>query len=258
MEMTFTQYINNPMGTANAVMSNRTMYANLYKEKFNKVMVRENGKISYKTYRGKSKFYIHLKIPSETIKSFYYDIVLEFTPPKDKKITPSSLKDYNVRFYSNDPAFVFTFAHAFIHHGLFINDLKDKMSNEAIKEKAKIKNPSNQIGYVKTLYFAYLYMSERNLFNKLKYVEKYNESVMKSNIEDANDKINQRMKGGEIIKSRHKRDIEKLKDINKKRGIMQDAAFKAALITNKVRDTKVSKMVKSSGTIKKTKTTKKR
>ena len=38
------------------------------------------------------------------------------------------------------------------------------MSEKAIKEKAHLKNPGQNVGYVKTLYFAYLFMKEKNLW----------------------------------------------------------------------------------------------
>ena len=45
--MTFDEYINNPMGIKSAVISNREMYRKMYTEKFDKVMVREVGKMDY-------------------------------------------------------------------------------------------------------------------------------------------------------------------------------------------------------------------
>ena len=39
MEMTFDQYIQNPMGVANSVMSNREMYRNMYMMKLDSIMV---------------------------------------------------------------------------------------------------------------------------------------------------------------------------------------------------------------------------
>ena len=47
MDMTFDDYIQNPMGRENAVISNRNMYRDLYKAKLDKILVRENGKIEY-------------------------------------------------------------------------------------------------------------------------------------------------------------------------------------------------------------------
>ena len=47
---------------------------------------------------------------------------------------------------------------------MFIKELKDVMSKEAIKKVAQEKNPSNQVGYVKSLYFAYLIFKKENIF----------------------------------------------------------------------------------------------
>ena len=80
MEMTFQQYIDTPMGKRNAVFSQRDMYKTMYTEKFNQVFLREAGKINYTTFIDKSKdrYAIHIKIPSETVKDFYYDAVILF------------------------------------------------------------------------------------------------------------------------------------------------------------------------------------
>lgn len=209
--MTFDQYIQNPMGVKNAVFSGREMYRTLYIEKLNKLLVREGGKIEYYLYKGRKKYYVFMKIPSEVVKDFYYDVVIEFSPPDGQ--TPRSLKDYEVRFYSNDPSFVFTFAHAFIKNGMFIDQYKDKMSREAVKQNADEKNPSNQIGYVKSLYFAYLIMSRKGLFNKLLYVQSYSESAVKRMIMNASEKIALRQELGAKVKKaptkKEKKELEK-------------------------------------------------
>ena len=115
------------------------------------------------------KYIAFLKIPSEVIEKFYYDVVIEFSPPNLINKLDKSLENYNVKFFSNDPAFVFTFAYAFNKNKLFITDLEQKMSKEALEEKAKIKNPNASIGYVKSLYFAYLYLKSKGLFLKNMY-----------------------------------------------------------------------------------------
>lgn len=168
MEMTFTEYINNPMGRKNAVISNREMHRTFYTEKFNKILLRENGNIIYALYTDADNYYIHINIPSEVVKNFYYDVLVKFSPPS-KVSTDKNLESYNVQFFSNDPAFVYTFAHSFIENKLFITDLEDRMSKEAVKKIAKEKNPKNEVGYVKSLYFAYLYMKAKGLFNKSMY-----------------------------------------------------------------------------------------
>ena len=59
--MTFDEYINNPMGIKSAVISNREMYRKMYTEKFDKVMVREVGKMDYQLSKSNSKYYCYLK-----------------------------------------------------------------------------------------------------------------------------------------------------------------------------------------------------
>lgn len=206
MEMTFHQYTQNPMGASNSVMTNREMYRNMYIMKLDTIMVREMGKIEYHLYKNEKKniYYAHIKVPSEVVEKFYYDVVIQFYPSKDMK--PSKdLTKYNVRFYSNDPAFVFTFAHAFIKNEIFINEYADKMSKDAVKKTARQKNPMNTVGYVKSLYFAYLIMQRFGLFNKILYTDKYDEKYVKSTIMSADQKISLRMEAGQELSTKKKR-----------------------------------------------------
>lgn len=224
--ITYEDYIKNPMSRDNAVFSHREMYASLYRDKLDKIMVRENGEVKYYLYTDnlKGKYYVHIKIPSEVVPSFYYDVVVELSPGASPSTAITrTIKDYNVRFYSNDPSFVFTFAHAFLENGLFIEELKSKMSKEAIKNVAKEKNPSNQVGYVKSLYFAYLLMKDRGLFDKIKFeseANKFSLSQLLNNIEDADSKIAKRQEEGSKISKSKK--IDKKKDVNNRNSSLNE------------------------------------
>lgn len=204
MEMTFENYIQNPMGKENAVISNRNMYRNLYSDKLDKILVREAGNIEHQLYKDGDNYIAYLKIPSEVIEKFYYDVIIEFRPPKNP-ITGATLKHYLVRFYSNDPSFVFTFAHAFIENDIFAKQFKDKMSKEAVKKVAKEKNPKNQVGYVKSLYFAFLYMSRHGLFDKIRYIDNYNEASVKRQIMHADRKIELRQEEQQKLDNKKRR-----------------------------------------------------
>lgn len=170
--MTYEEYINNPMGKHNAVLSKRDMYYEFYSKKLDLIMVRENGKIDFKQYvdTKHDKYYLYIKIPSEVIANFYYDVVIEFYTNDPTKKGTQILNGYDVRFFSNDPAFVFTFAHAFMTEDLFIKELSRKMSKPAIKKVAEERNPKEEIGYVKSLFFAYLIIKKRGLLNKRSYL----------------------------------------------------------------------------------------
>ena len=228
MEMTYDQYIQNPMGIANAVISNRNMYRELYMGKLDKILVREMGKIDYTLYRSGKNYYVYIKIPSEVIEKFYYDVVIEFSEPKDKSLLDNSLKNYNVKFYSNDPSFVYTFAHAFIKNKMFIDELKDVMSKEAIQKVAVEKNPSNQVGYVKSLYFAYLYLKRENVFNKNKFLvaKEINWKQLKRQITPADLKIAQRQDAAREKAAENKRARQELDKIMRKRTVEKDIPYK--------------------------------
>ena len=206
MERSFKEYISNPLGNKNTVFSSREMYKNMYTEKYNLLMVRENSNIKYNLYKDKNNYYILLKIPSEKVKDFYYDVFIQFIPTKTSSLE-RTLDNYIAKFYSNDPSFVYTFAHAFIKNNMFVEDLKPKMSKLAIKKDAKEKNPDNQIGYVKTLYFAYLFMKSRGLFNKVHYASAtvYNKRQVLSEIMDADEKIQLRREEAEALVKKPKK-----------------------------------------------------
>jgi hypothetical protein len=182
----------------------------MYTEKLDKIVVREAGQIDYKAYKVDKKYILYIKIPSEVVPKFYYDVLIEFSEPKDQPIG-DSLKNYSVRFFSNDPSFVFTFAYAFKKNRLFLDTFEGKMSKKALKTPAKEKNPYNQVGYVKSLYFAYLVMTRRGLFSKSRYVDTYSESALKKEIMDADKKIELREEAGKKVSSERRKDRQRLK-----------------------------------------------
>ena len=208
--MTFNQYIDNPMGKANAVFSQRYLYKDLYTDKFNKLFLREVGKIDYRLLLDKKndEYYCHIKIPSEVVPHFYYDVVIKFYTKNNAFRTESTLSKYDVQFYSNDPAFVFTFLRVFLKNNMFIKDLSDKASKEALKKDPKEKNPQEIIGYVKSLYFAYLFMSQKGLFSKYNYQYNaipYAKNVLNEPIMHSDQKIALRQeKGEEVAKEKRK------------------------------------------------------
>lgn len=213
--MKFDEYISNPMGRKNAVFGNREMYRELYNDKLDTIMVRELGKIDYTLYTKKSEYYIHFKIPSEVVPNFYYDTVIMFYTNNMVYSVDRTLKHYDVKFYSNDPSFVYTFAHAFLENDLFIKDLVPRMSKEAILKVATEKNPRNEVGYVKSIYFAYLLCNRLGLFNKIKFEigsKPYNKRTLIQDIEHADTKIESRKIKGEELRVKNKKEKNSKKE----------------------------------------------
>lgn len=268
MKITYGEYINNPMGQGTSVISNREVYKALYKSKYEAIMLREANKIDYKIYKDNKKntYYIHIKIPSEVIKKFYYDVVIKFIPDKMSNIQ-GSLKDYHVQFFSNDPSFVFTFAHAFIKNDLFIKELSPRMSREAIKVEPKTKNPKNEIGYVKSLYFAYLVMRDKTLFAKVVTDPQcipYDLNGLLASIEPADKKIQDRQDAAAKLSAERKEDkVKRKEDIKKDLKHIGDEAIginnKKKSASNMIKTVKkIGMNNKKVSTVRKSKTIKKK
>lgn len=262
MNMTFDEYISNPMGKKNAVFSNREMFKTMYKQKLDIILVREVGKINYKLYQSKKgNYYIHFKIPSEPIKNFYYDTVIEFYTDQHSAELSRTLKNYYVRFYSNDPSFVFTFAHAMKSNDMLIKDLEKKMSKQALKSVAKEKNPKDEVGYVKSIFFAYLLANQYGLFDKVtykSYAQNYNPKILLNEVTHADEKVAARIRAGEEL-NKEKSIQRKKEKIEKKNGpqIEEDPSSlevpKIAKVANtkKVNKTNSVKKVSKSKKVKK-------
>ena len=206
MIMSMNEYIRNPAGKSNAVYSARYMYQDMYSSKYAKVMAKEAGKMQYRLFKGENeRWIIHLKVPSEAISDFYYDVVLEFTP-NDNSFS-NDLFTYKMRAFSNDPRFVFVFAHSFIKNKMFFEDLVKKMSPQAVRMKPTLTNPKEEIGYVKSIYFAYLYMKDHSLNNKNQWfaAETYHANDLLQNVMDTDDKIYLRQKAKPISNNIYKR-----------------------------------------------------
>lgn len=236
MKITYTQYINNPLGEKSSVVTNRGMYQKLYRDKLDKILLREGGRVKYTLYTDKDNYYIHFKIPSEVIDKFYYDTIIEFYTTDPIKAKSASLKDYYVRFYSNDPAFVYTFAHAFIKNDLFITDMTPKMLKEAVKHVAKEKNPKNLVGYVKSLFFAYLLIGDYGLFSKTPYehnAEKYSKTKLLKLVDHADNKIKDRQEAEEKERKKRKREKE-----NSERFIDKNTKTQSSLISKGISKSK--------------------
>lgn len=166
LKYSFEEYINNPSGRGSAVMAvGREAIHEDFTRKLT-TLESSKGKVTYKSIRsGDGKvYYIDFKIPSDSTDNFFYDTVVEFTLVPSTNDT--SIRNYNVRFFSNDPSFVYTYGYAFKTHGLLISGLEKKLPFRALNQKANTRNPDNTVGYSKNIYFAYLIMVRDNLFDK--------------------------------------------------------------------------------------------
>ena len=252
MQITFEGYILNPQLKSNAVLNATAREAIRadYTKRFDAIMLREHGKMDYILYKDSKSniFYAHIKVPSETVDKFYYDTVIKFFADENVKNTEDLFK-YNIQVFSNDPAFVYTYAYVFKENDLFINSLAPKMARKAIKQSPNERNPYKQVGYVKSLYFAYLIMKAKGLNKKSTFeadAKRFSLIALMREIEKADKKIEDREAEGAKL--------NKLKAAEKKKEQKETDNIKVANKIDKslsVKKTPNAKIVKS--TIKKVK-----
>ena len=165
LKYTFDDYINSPSGRGSATLPvAREAIHNEFSKKLTS-LESSKGKITYtgvKSGDGKV-YYIHFKIPSDSTNNFFYDTVVEFTKTSSDDI---GLKNRRVKFFSNDPNFIYTYAYSFKSHGLLIPGLEKKLPYKSLTQRASTRNPDNSMGYARNIYFAYLVMERDNLFDK--------------------------------------------------------------------------------------------
>lgn len=226
--MTFDQYIDNPMGKANAVFAARHTYKAEYTQKFDALYMREAGKIDRTLYFDKVHdiYYAHIKIPSETLENFYYDVVIKFSTKDNGIRTNSILKDYDVQFFSNDPAFIYTYLYVFNKLGMIVDDLKQKCPRTSLTMRPSERNAYEVPGYVKSIYFAYILMSRTDMFLKSTYHNfgrRYSKSALLSNVATGEQKMDERHRAEAKLKTKKRNE-----KINKERIANQQIARKAA------------------------------
>ena len=106
-----------------------------------------------------------------------------------------TLKDYDVQFFSNDPAFVYTYMYVFRKYNLLIEELKSKCPAASLKQSPTERNFYETPGYVKSLYFAYIFMKRVSLFTRSAYEfngQKYSKSALLNQISSFDNKMRER------------------------------------------------------------------
>lgn len=239
--MKLKEYIDNPLG--GRISIHRDFYDSMYREKFKLLLLRVNNKIKYDLYFTKNTYIVHIKMPSENVKNIIYDLVIEFYSEDKTNVLSSNLNNYDFRFFSNDPWFNYVYAYVFKEKKMLFKDLVDKFDKIVFTKKPDITNPNRNTGHIKYLYFAYLFILNKNLFSKKSYSmygSLYNNKLFKNNIKEVNDVIDSRKKAEKIDKKKNNNKTKTNSDNiliknNYKKGVSKSNFVKKSKTTKKVK-----------------------
>lgn len=127
----------------------------------------------------KDSLVVHLQQGSESIQNLWYDIVFEF--PKFRRIKATSngqevyngisIKDTELKVFSNNPEFVFTYAYAFNRQNALIDKYKTLIGAKALSQAPKEKNPNAEIGMSSSLYICLKYLEMSDFFGNMRYTK---------------------------------------------------------------------------------------
>lgn len=152
-------FLNNPMGKGTSILPNKELIINDLKRRRN-IMVDKGKKFNVNVYHNEvtDNYFFHVIVPSETERDNTYDVVLQLSPAKTQTgiIKPPTIKDYQVRFFSNSPSFVFTYAHIMHSNDMLVKFLAKKYDRLVLKKEPAITNPTGVILYEKSIVFAIL------------------------------------------------------------------------------------------------------
>ena len=195
MEITISKYISNPSGSRSRMVGEEIIARQTYENKYNNLMLRVAGNIDYylaKTTDGR-EYYLYAKIPSESIEKLTYDVVLMFYTLDDVNVKSPKLDNYFVKFFSNDPNFLYTYAYTFNQNNLIIGDLSNKIERIFFSEKPKNTNPNQTLNYVKSFYFAYILYKNAGLDFKYMWskADRYDRNILRSKIMTSEEKRKQ-------------------------------------------------------------------
>jgi hypothetical protein len=162
-DLTLGQFLTNPTGTGSSAVANRGRTIADLRARFDKLMRSNEGKMRARSFRDGSAFVVHVEVPSETFGQVKYDVLMEATPPEGEGSSSSTITDWTIRFWSNSPAFTFTYAHVVDKMGLLLPMARPKCSPASLTDEPKVRNPVQELGFEKSVYFAILYMRETGL-----------------------------------------------------------------------------------------------
>ena len=185
-EYTLQSYLKNPVGAGAASTPQRQVILDALFQKY-RGLLKEHRHFSANAYKVSDSILIHVKVPSESVEGVNYDVCIEFM---NVGSTDSSLLTKKIRIFSNNFAFVFTYAYVFNQRNLLVDYLKGLLSKEALSQPPKQRNPDETINYEKSIVYAIYYIQEQRLFlreNFSKILTVSNKIAVKNNIHEFED-----------------------------------------------------------------------
>lgn len=160
-EYTIQSYMKNPIGAGAASGSRRQAVVAALFETYRALLKQHGGRFDFDVFRVSDSILIRVKIPSEKVEGVAYDVCVEFLDVSDEDRSTLQKK---IRIFSNNFAFVYTYAFVFNSRGLLVDYLRPLIPAASLKDPPKTRNPDETVNYEKSIVYAILFIQESRLF----------------------------------------------------------------------------------------------
>lgn len=201
-----------------------------YRERY-EALLKKHPRIAYTIYEVMpgARTIVHFKLPSETVENLYYDVLFEIVVGKSS----TDFMECDIRFFSNCPSFVFSYAFVFAHwnpdenrpadkrdswmvdsmkgrvpkNSLLIDGLRQKIGPAPTHDKPVVRNPLGIPMCDKSLYFCLFYMIDHMSVEQLLTTHvNVNMATVRANIMDFDRLMNERKRLENRQRERRARD----------------------------------------------------
>jgi hypothetical protein len=201
-------------------------------------------KIKVRFCKENNDYFIYARIPSESNDIYpdsapiHYDVILQLTPPNKAALALDSIREYDVKVFSNIPSFVFTFNYVYHHKRALVNLPSEYYTHRALMEKPRMRNPLYLLGIDKSLWFTVYYLDEKRVFKRSNIDSLIDESMtLLKFLKEEHIKSQDRKLDECELREKHKRDLKEVE--NKKR---QRSEARARMPQKKIRDEEVEEV----------------
>jgi hypothetical protein len=161
--MKIADFITNPTGVGSAQVYGRGAIRASLEARY-KTLV--GGKTKFEVFayspdKNNARRVYHVRVPSETIPGFMYDIVLDVIGGYGSK---TAFLNSDVLVFSNSPSWLFTYAYVANKVGLSIPWLNAKIGRTAIETAPSVTNPPESLGFEKTTSMAVMHVINGEFF----------------------------------------------------------------------------------------------
>lgn len=210
-----------------------------YREKYEALIKHAEFKHEIYTVNPHDRHIVHVKVPSETVDNFYYDVCLEFSGEDPS----TDLMNCDVKVFSNSPSFVYSYAYVFAHwvpegrpatgrdsmmidrlrgkmprDRMLIPGLEQKIGKQPTHDQPVVRNPLGIPLFDKSIYFAVFYLLDKDITwaDILSVHNNIRVQVLAVNVADFDKLMNERKRLANRQKEMKKRDAETQKKAQEK------------------------------------------